>query len=115
MFLPSTYIALLKNWAKNQKICKDRSKAKRRPGRPSTPQYVVDIILAMKKETPGYSPGMISRMLKSQIEIFIHKKTVQAILKKNGYPPNPPGRVHPQTGTFLESTYQQPVCCLHRL
>jgi hypothetical protein len=30
---------------------------------------VVDIILAMKKENRGYSPGMISRMLKSQTEI----------------------------------------------
>lgn len=38
---------------------------------------------------------MISRMLKSQLKISIHKKTVQAILKNNGYPPNPPGRIHP--------------------
>jgi transposase len=95
LFLPSTYIALLKKWAKKQKIRKDCTKAKRRPGRPSTPQYVVDIILAMKKENPGYSPGMISRMLKSQLDISIHKKTVQAILKNNGYPPNPPGKIHP--------------------
>jgi len=94
LFLTSTYISLLKKWAIKQKIRKDRNNAKK-PGRPSTPQYIVDIILAIKKEHPEYSPGMISRMLKSQLEIFIHKKTVQAILKENGYPPNPPGRIHP--------------------
>jgi hypothetical protein len=32
--------------------------------------FKVDIILAMKKENPGYSPGMICRMLKSQISIY---------------------------------------------
>jgi len=94
LFLTSTYISLLKKWAIKQKIQKDRNRAKK-PGRPRTPQYVVDNILAIKKENPGYSPGMISRMPKSQLQIFIHKKTVQAILKENGYPPNPPGRIHP--------------------
>ncbi len=58
-------------------------------------QYIVDIILSIKKENQGYSPGMISRMFKSQLKISIHKKTVQAILKDNGYPPNPPGKIHP--------------------
>jgi len=94
LFLTSTYISLLKKWAIKQKIRKDRKKAKK-PGRPSTPEYIVDIILSIKKENQGYSPGMIARILKTQLNISIHKKTVQAILKENGYPPNPPGKIHP--------------------
>ncbi len=49
LFLTSTYISLLKKWAIKQKIRKDRKKAKKL-GRPSTPEYIVDIILSIKKE-----------------------------------------------------------------
>ena len=62
LFLTSTYISLLKKWAIKQKIRKDRKKAKKL-GRPSTPEYIVDIILSIKKENQGYSPGMIARIL----------------------------------------------------
>jgi hypothetical protein len=53
-------------------------------GPPKTPQYVVDIILSIKKEHPEYSPGLISRMIKFQLEIFIHKKQFRPFSRKMG-------------------------------
>ena len=112
MSRPSTYIYLLKNWANRQKGFKDKINQKR--GRPTVEQYLVDIILCIKKESPGYSPGFIARILYSQLREYIDKKTVQSILKKNGYPPNPPHKKPPLSNEPKWKAYinNQLVCAM---
>ncbi len=91
---PSTYIKGLKSIARLNKHRKDTKKAKQR-GRPATSQYIVDAILGIKRHDPGYGPGMIARIIKSQLNVYIHPDTVRKILKKHGYQPNPPGQIPP--------------------
>ena len=88
---PSTYIALLKKWANRQKHKKDIKNKKR--GRPKVQKYIVELILSMKHENPGYSPSFIARLMYSQLREYIHRDTVQKILKEHGYPPNPPHKI----------------------
>ena len=57
---------------------------------------MVDAIVAIRTENPGYSPRKIANMVKSQLEFAIDKKTVAKILKAHGFKAKPTGKRPPR-------------------
>ena len=105
---PVTYIKLLKTISKYFYNQKNQKQTRR--GRPTIPEYIQDLILCIKWQCPGYSPGKISRILQIDLEVFVHRDTIQKILKKFGYPPNPknftpPLVQNPNWKTFMNNQF----------
>lgn len=66
-------------------------------GRPPTPQFVVDAIVAIKRDNPLYSAGHISRMISGGEPKFrISKQTGAQILKAHGFKPRPKDKRPPR-------------------
>lgn len=91
-FTPATYIRWLQAKARRghaQKIAEGKAR-----GRPPTPQFIVDAIVAIKRDNLHYSAGHISRMLRGgELKYRICTKTVARILKAHGFKPKPKGRL----------------------
>jgi len=80
----------------------------KRRGRPPTPAYVEDWILAIHRENPGYSYRRIAALLRHDLKRPIDKNTVARILEKHGLSPHPPNRSRryqqdPDWRTFLNN------------
>ena len=58
----------------------------RRGGRPPTPPEIVELVLTLKRENPGWGQKKISQTLRS-LGISISAPTVQKILEDNGFGP----------------------------
>ena len=94
-FSPDTYIRWLQAGARRghaQKIAEGKAR-----GRPPTPQFIVDAIVAIKRENLRYSAGHIARMISGgELKFRISKKTVAQILKAHGFKPRPKGKRPPR-------------------
>lgn len=112
-FSPGTYIRWRKAKARAghaRKIAEGKAR-----GRPPTPQFIVDAIIAIKRDNPRYSAGHISRMVSGgEIKFRISKKTVAKILKENGFKPGPQGRRPPRDAEpgWLTTLYNQHVMAI---
>lgn len=83
--------------ARARKPHADLCKAGRSRGRPPTPDFVVDAILAIKRENPAYCAGHIARMISGgEIRFEISEPTVRRILKVHGFEPGPGGKNVPR-------------------
>ncbi|MDC0980277.1 integrase core domain-containing protein [Bdellovibrionales bacterium] len=69
------------------------------PGRPPTPENIVDLILDMKRSNLLWGTKRIRDELQL-LGIFIHKKTIRTILIENGFT-NPPMKFAPPTWAYL--------------
>jgi len=69
------------------------------PGRPPTPENIVDIILEMKRCNPGWGKKRIRDELLF-LGIYLDKNTIQKILIENGMLP-PKLKFHPPTWAYL--------------
>jgi transposase len=65
-----------------------RSAPRKRGGRPPTPAEIIELVLTLKRENPGWGQKKISQMLR-RLGIAVSAPTVQRILEDNGY--GPPG------------------------
>lgn len=109
-FSPMTYI----NWHKAKARAKHDDKIlagiAKAVGRPATPQFIVDAILAIKRDNLRYSAGHIARMISGgELKFRISKKTVAKILKDNGFKPKPKGKRPPREEEpgWVETIYNQ--------
>lgn len=94
-FSAMTYIRWLQG--KGKKKHADKCTEGKRRGRPPTPEFIVDAILAIKRDNLRYSAGYISRMLSGgELKFSINKDTVRAILKLHGFSPSPRGKRPPR-------------------
>jgi len=96
-FSPMTYIRWLQ--AKGRKGHADKIAAGKAlaQGRPPTPQFIIDAILAIKRDNLRYSAGLISRMISgAELKFSICKRTVAKILKAHGFKPKPKGKLPPR-------------------
>ncbi|MBW2186675.1 MAG: transposase [Deltaproteobacteria bacterium] len=84
-FKPETII----NWLHQRSRRKhaDKIAEGKKRGRPPTPNYIVEAVLRIARECPDYGAAKISGMIKSDLEFTICKKSVIAILRKNGIKP----------------------------
>ena len=74
-FTPTTYIRWLQ--AKSRKGHAIKIAEGKARGRPPTPQFIVDAIVAIKRDHPRYSAGHIARMFSGgELKFRISKKTV---------------------------------------
>lgn len=90
-FTPSTYIRWLQARARRRHAMKIAEGKAR--GRPPTPPFIVDAIVAIKRDHPRYSAGHIARMISGGgLKFRISKKTVAQILKAHGLKPSPKGK-----------------------
>lgn len=77
-------------------------------GRPPTPAYVEDWILAIHRDNPGYSYRRIAALSRHDLKRPIDKNTVARIPEKHGLSPHPPNRSRryqqdPDWRTFLNN------------
>lgn len=94
-FKPMTFIRWLQ--AKGRKRHTDKSAEGKSRGRKPTPQFIIDAILAIKRDNPRYSAGHIARMISGGALTFhITKNTVARILKAHGFKPRPKGKRPPR-------------------
>jgi len=112
-FTPSTYIRWLQARARKghaQKIVDGKAR-----GRPPTPQFIVDAILAIKRDNPRYSAGHIARMISGgELKFRISKKTVAKILKAHGFKPRSKGKRQPREEEpgWVTTLYNQHVMAM---
>lgn len=112
-FSPGTYIRWLQAKSRNghaMKIAEGKSR-----GRPPTPQFVVDAIVAIKRDNPRYSAGHIARMISGgELKFRISKQTVAQILKAHGFKPRPKGKRPPREEEpgWLTTLYNQHVMAI---
>ena len=79
----------IKRWAtKLRQGPWQRSAPRKRGGRPPTPAEIVELVLTLKRENPGWGQKKISQTLR-RIGIPVSAPTVQKILEDNGF--GPPG------------------------
>jgi hypothetical protein len=94
-FNPMTYIRWLQARGRRAHALKI-AEGKRR-GRPPTPAFVVEAILAIKNAHPYDSAGRIARILSGgELKLQIPKNTVAKILKAHGFAPRPKGKQPPR-------------------
>ncbi len=108
-----TYIRWLQARGRRRHALKS-AEGKRR-GRPPTPPFVVDAILAIKNAHPYYSAGRIARMLSGgELKLRIAKNTVARILKAHGFDPRPKGKQPPRESEpgWLTILYNQHVMAI---
>lgn len=114
-FKPMTFIRWLQ--AKGRKRHADKSaegKAAAR-GRSPTPQFIVDAIVAIKRENPRYSANKISSMISGdELKFPICKKTVADILKAHGFKPGKGGKRPPREAEpgWVETLYNQLIMAI---
>lgn len=112
-FAPGTYIRWLQARSRAghaRKIAEGKAR-----GRPPTPPFIVDAILAIKRDNPRYSAGHIARMISGgELQFCISKKTVAQILKKHGFKPRPKGKRPPREEEpgWLTTLYNQHVMAM---
>lgn len=112
-FSPGTYIRWLQAKSRKghaMKIAEGKSR-----GRPPTPQFVVDAIVAIKRDHPRYSAGHIARMISGgELKFRISKKTVATILKAHGFKPRPKGKRPPREEEpgWVATLYNQHVMAI---
>ena len=112
-FSPQTYIRWLQarsRAAHARKIAEGKAR-----GRPPTPQFIVDAILAIKRDNLRYSAGHIARMISGgELKFRISKKTVGQILKAHGFKPTPKGTSPPREEEpgWLTTLYNQYVMAI---
>ncbi|MBF0316513.1 MAG: helix-turn-helix domain-containing protein [Oligoflexia bacterium] len=73
-------------------------------GRPAVSENIVNLILEMKRCNWGWGALRISQEL-ALMGIKVHKKTIQRILKENGFSP-PPTKMMPPTWRSLLQSYK---------
>ncbi|KUJ72458.1 hypothetical protein AVO41_01205 [Thiomicrospira sp. WB1] len=94
-FTPETFINWLQTKARRAHAKKVEEGTKN--GRPSTPTYVIDAILAIKRQNLRYTAGHIARMISGgELKYQISKNTVAKILKQHGFKPRPKGKRPPR-------------------
>ena len=94
-FKPMTFIRWLQ--AKGRKRHADKTAEGKARGREPTPQFIIDAILAIKRDNLRYSAGHISRMISGgELKFRISKTTVAQILKAHGFKPRPKGKRPPR-------------------
>lgn len=112
-FSPGTYIRWRQAKARAghaRKIAEGKAR-----GRPPTPQFIIDAIIAIKRDNPRYSAGHIARMISGgELKFRISKKTVAKILKANGFKPGPRGKRPPREEEpgWLTTFYNQHVMAI---
>lgn len=112
-FSPGTYIRWLQ--AKSRKGHAMKIAEGKARGRPPTPQFVVDAIVAIKRDNPRYSAGHIARMISGgELKFRISKQTVAQILKAHGFKPRPKGKRPPREEEpgWLTTLYNQHVMAI---
>ena len=112
-FTPMTLIRWLQ--AKSRTRHADKIAEGKIRGRPPTPQFVVDAIIAIKRDNPRYTAGHISRMLSGgALQFGICEKTVAQILKAYGFKPRPKGKRPPREEEpgWLELLYNQLIMAI---
>jgi transposase len=112
-FTPMTYIRWLQ--AKGRKAHADKIADGKARGRPPTPQFIIDAILAIKQDNPRYSAGYIARMISGgELKFRISKRTVAKILKANGFKPKPKGKRPPREDEpgWVATLYNQHVMAI---
>jgi hypothetical protein len=112
-FTPMTFIRWLQ--AKGRKRHADKSTNGKARGRPPTPQFVVDAIIAIKRDNPRYSAGHIARMISGgELKFRVSKKTVAQILKAHGFKPSPKGKRPPREDEpgWVETLYNQLIMAI---
>ncbi len=80
-----------------------------------TPQFIVDAILAIKRDNLRYSAGHIARMISGgELKFRISKTTVAQILKAHGFKPRPKGKRPPREEEpgWLTTLYNQHVMAI---
>jgi transposase InsO family protein len=112
-FTPGTYIRWLQARARAGHARKiNEGKAR---GRPSTPEFIVDCIVAIKQDNPRYSAGHIARMLSGgELKYRISRNTVSKILKARGFEPRPKGKRPPREDEpgWVATLYNQHVMAI---
>jgi hypothetical protein len=87
-FTPTTYIQWLQG--KSRKSHADKIAEGKRRGRPSTPEFIVEAILTIKRENSGYSARRIANIISGgELRFRIGRTVVCDILKANGFKPGP--------------------------
>ncbi len=112
-FSPMTYVRWLQ--AKARKRHAMRIAEGKARGRPPTPPFIVDAILAIKRDNPRYSAGHIARMISGgELKFRISKQTVAQILKAHGFKPRPKGKRPPREEEpgWVETLYNQHVMAI---
>ena len=112
-FSPGTYIRWLQ--AKSRKGHAMKIAEGKARGRPATLQFIVDAIVAIKRDHLRYSAGHIARMISGgELKFRISKKTVATILKAHGFKPRPKGKRPPREDEpgWLATLYNQHVMAI---
>jgi transposase InsO family protein len=110
---PRTYVRWLQ--AKGRKAHTEKIAKGKARGRPPTPQFIVDAIVAIKRENTRYSAGHIARMISGgELKFRISKKTVAQILKAHGLKPRPKSKRPPREDEpgWLTTLYNQHVMAI---
>ena len=84
-------------------------------GRPPTPPFIVDAIIAIKRDNLRYSAGHIARMISGgELHFRISKRTVAQILKAHGFTPRPKGKrpAREEEPGWLTTLYNQHVMAI---
>jgi putative transposase len=94
-FKPMTFIHWLQ--AKGRKRHAEKTAEGKARGRPPTPQFIVDAIVAIKRDNLRYSAGHIARMISGgELKFGICTRTVAKILKTHGFKPGKGGKRPPR-------------------
>ena len=112
-FSPGAYIRWLQAGARRRHAMKIAEGKAR--GRPPTPPFIVDAIVAIKRDHPRYSAGHIARMISGgELKFRISKKTVAQILKAHGFKPSPKGKRPPREEEpgWVATLYNQHVMAI---
>lgn len=112
-FTPTTYIRWLQ--AKARKGHADKIAEGKARGRPPTPQFIVDAILAIKRDNPRYTAGHIAQMISGgELKFRISKTTVVQILKAYGFKPRPKSKRPPREEEpgWMATLYNQHVMAI---
>jgi hypothetical protein len=76
----------------NHALRYDLASRKKSPGRPSTPLFIEEAIVAIRKDNPYYGAQRIANILShGHLQFKISAKTVARILKKHDFSPLTPG------------------------
>lgn len=112
-FSPGTYIRWLQ--ARSRAGHARKTAEGKARGRPPTPQFIVDAILAIQRDSLRYSAGHIARMISGgKLKFRISKKAVAQILKSHGFKPRPKGKRPPrkEESGWLTTLYNQHVMAI---
>ena len=114
-FTPMTYVRWLQARSRRGHAGKIAEGKGRSPGRRPTPEFIIDAIIAIKRDNPRYGANKISSLISGgELKFGICKRTVINILKAHGFKPGKGGKRPPREEEpgWVETLYNQLIMAI---